>query len=47
MSTAGGQAVKKWVDNNERVFFHDIEFTAETAMRDHVRHAMKVFSNIK
>jgi fructose-bisphosphate aldolase class II len=47
MSTAGGQAVKKWVDNNERVFFHDIEFTAETAMRDHVRHAMKIFSNIR
>ncbi len=47
MSVAGGQAVKKSVNTRERVFFHDVELTAELAMKDHVRHAMKVFSHLE
>jgi len=46
MSVAGGQAVKKWVNERETSFFHDIELAAENAMKDNVLHAMSVFTGI-
>ena len=41
MAKAGGTAV---ADMADKTFFHDIELTAQLAMKENVKHAMKVFS---
>ena len=42
MAKAGGEAVDKMTD---RTFFHDIEVTAQKAMHEDVKEAIKVFQN--
>ncbi|MBN2238344.1 MAG: class II fructose-bisphosphate aldolase [Dehalococcoidales bacterium] len=46
MAAAGGQASKVWIEGHESLFFHDIEQTAEEAMRENVLHALRVFSEM-
>ena len=41
MAKAGGTAV---ADMADKTFLHDIELTAQLAMKENVKHAMKVFS---
>lgn len=42
MAKAGGAAVEKM---NDRTFFHDVEVTAQKAMSEDVKEAIKVFQN--
>ena len=41
MAKAGGTAI---ADMTDKTFFHDIELTAQLAMKENVKHAVKVFS---
>ena len=47
MSKAGYMAAKEVIESNKTKYLHDVEFSAMQAMKEDVKKAIKVFSNLK